>query len=193
MTSFFRAVLPAVVLALLGASCGRGSETEDAAPRRSAGEAAPADTAPWVPGPAGSPDSAAAPGSAATAVVRYEHLRTCPRFMGRAGQFFVYRITGIENRGAEPFAFEAAQLRFAEGSGAGAAPALSVPEFSELEAVAGGASASAEELYLLERAAPGAPPRGPVPLAYGAGGVEMARGGVGPVYDQGPGCDELNT
>jgi hypothetical protein len=190
MTSFVRAVLPAVAVALFGLACGGRSEADDTAPRRSAGEAAPSDTAPWVPVPAGSPDSAAAPASAATAVVRYEHLRTCPRFMGREGQFFVYRITGVENRGAEPFTFEAAQLRFGEG---GTAPALSVPEFSELEAVAGGATAGADELYLLERAAPGAPPRGPVPLAYGAGGVEMARGGVGPVYDQGPGCDELNT
>ena len=190
MTSLYRAVLAAVACALLGAACGGRSEAEDPGPGRSAEEAAPADTAPWVPAPAEPPDSAEATAPAATVVVRYEHLLTCPRFMGRNGQFFVYRITGIENRGPELFAFEAAGLRFADD---GAAPAFMVPEFSDVEATAGGATAGADELYLLERAAPGAPPRGPVALAYDAGGVEMARGGLGPVYDQGAGCDEMNT
>lgn len=119
--------------------------------------------------------------------VRYAHQRTCAAFMGRAGHFFVYRILSIRNAGAAPFTLDPAQLRVM-----GAAPAFSVPEASDLE-VAPGATEPSTELYLLEHAGSGAPPRGPVALAYAAAGVEMVRDTTTPAYDTAGGCDDLNT
>lgn len=120
--------------------------------------------------------------------VRYEHVLTCTRFMGREGQFFVYRIAEVENGGAEPFTLQPALLRLPGN----AAPALAVPELSDLE-VAPGAREETEEVYLLERRAEGPPPRGRQPLAYGFPGVRLERGTTTPAYDEGSACDAYNT
>lgn len=60
-------------------------------------------------------------------VVRYEHVRTCTGFLGREGQFFVYRILGIDNSGETPFTLQPSLLRFPAGAGGGSAPVLVVP------------------------------------------------------------------
>jgi hypothetical protein len=120
--------------------------------------------------------------------IHYEHVLTCTRFMGREGQFFVYRIVRVDNGGAAPFTLQPALLRFPGG----AAPVLAVPEFSELE-VAPGAREGSAERYLLERRAAGRPPRGALPLGYGEPGVGMVRGSMEPDYDQPRACDEYNT
>lgn len=119
--------------------------------------------------------------------VRYAHQRTCAAFMGRAGHFFVYRILSVTNSGAAPFTLDPAQLRIL-----GAAPAFSVPETSDLE-VAPGATEPSTEIFLLEHAGSGAPPRGPVALGYAAAGVDMMRDTTNPSYDTAAGCDDLNT
>ena len=119
--------------------------------------------------------------------VRYAHQRTCGAFMGRAGHFFVYRIVSIANAGAAPFTLDPTQLRIL-----GAAPAFSVPEASDLE-VAPGATAPSTEIFLLEHAGTGAPPRGPVDLSYAAAGVAMVRDTTTPAYNAAGGCDNLNT
>jgi hypothetical protein len=120
--------------------------------------------------------------------VHYEHVLTCTRFMGREGQYFVYRIVRVDNGGAAAFTLLPALLRFPGG----AAPVLAVPEFSELE-VAPGAGEGSSERYLLERSAEGRPPRGALPLGYGEPGVGMVRGSMAPAYDEGRACDEYNT
>lgn len=176
-----------LAVAALCAACTRDAEPDAESPPSAD---TPSALTRQAPGPM-PPDSPAAASDASAVVVRYEHLRTCVRFMGREGQFFVYRVTSVENRGGAPFELEPANFRV--GGEAGGAPALRVPEFSNLGPVEPGATASEEELYLLERTDVGLPPRGPVPLGYAAPGVEMARGAAAPAYDEATGCDELNT
>jgi hypothetical protein len=125
-------------------------------------------------------------------VVRYEHFRTCTGFLGREGQFFVYRILGIDNSGAAPFTLQPSLLRFPTGAGGGSAPVLVVPEFSHVE-VAPASRQETTELYLLERGASGPPPRGRVLLAYDEPGVRMAPEAAEPRYADSRGCDDLNT
>jgi hypothetical protein len=125
-------------------------------------------------------------------VVRYEHVRTCTGFLGREGQFFVYRVLGIDNSGAAPFTLQPSLLRFPPGTSGGSAPVLAVPEFSDVE-VAPASRQETTEIYLLERGAPGPPPRGRVLLAYDEPGVRMDPEATEPRYAGPRGCDDLNT
>jgi hypothetical protein len=126
-------------------------------------------------------------------VVQYEHLRTCTGFLGGEGQFFVYRIVGIENAGEVPFTLQPSRLRFADGADDSAAPALMVPEFSDVE-VAPASREETAELYLLQRDAPGQPPQGRMLLRYDEPGVGMVVvGETEPQYADARGCDDLNT
>lgn len=193
MPSYLRIVIPALMLAILGACRPEASEPEGGG--TPADSAAPQVTA--APTDAGAPAADTAskadqPAEAASVVIRYEHFRTCTRFMGRAGQFFAVRMIDIENRGTIPFEFQSERLRIADAGGTLAAPAFMVPELTNLEGVPTGATQPADLLFLLERAGQGPPPRGPVQLGYDEPGVRMVVGGA-PAYDEGSGCDEFNT
>lgn len=124
----------------------------------------------------------------AAVTVRYEHVRTCPRFMGHDGRYLVYRVVEVDNGSSAPFTLQPSLLRFPDGS----APALAVPEFSDTETAAGGRT-SPDETYLLRMAADDPPPRGAVPLGYADPAVALVRGTAEPAHDEPDACDRFAT
>jgi hypothetical protein len=128
----------------------------------------------------------------ATVVIRYQHVRTCTGFLGREGQFFVYRILAVENGGPTPFTVRPSRFRFADGEAAGAAPLLTVPEFGDLEVEPHTRSPSTE-IYLVQRGGTEPPPPGTQRLRYAALGVRMDHQDAPVEYVGVRGCDEFNT
>lgn len=171
-------ILPAAAL-LLAAACAAPRTAEEGVEVR---EVAEIETT-VVPVPAE---------AAAAVTVHYRHERTCARFLGREGRYYVVRLSRIHNAGAEPFTFEPARLRFREDGSGPPGPALLVPELSDAEA-AGGGETAVDELFLVERDGAAGASRDPVELRYDAAGVRMVREGPAPAYDDGTGCDDLNT
>lgn len=134
----------------------------------------------------------AGPGDPPLVAIRYAHERSCARFLGRAGRFHVFRVVRIDNAAPDTFTFEPARLRFPDDGSGPTEPTLLVPEFSDAE-VPAGTGAPTGERFLVERAGAAPPPRGPVQLGYEGAGVHMLREGPPPSYDDGTGCDDLNT
>jgi hypothetical protein len=134
------------------------------------------------------PPRHAVAGADPAVTVRYEHLRTCTRFMGQDGRYLVYRVVAVDNGGSAAFTLQPSLLRFPDGS----APALAVPEFSDREAAPGERTAY-DESYLLRMAGDAPTPRGAVPLAYADPAVALVRAGAGPAQDEPDACDAYTT
>ncbi|HEU0012884.1 MAG TPA: hypothetical protein VFQ45_04335 [Longimicrobium sp.] len=174
----------ALALVLSCLACEAGDDRESAA-RTVSPRAAPA----AVPDSAPRAGSAAQP-AAVVVTIRYEHVMTCRRFLGREGQFFVYRFVTAENRGDTAVVLDPMHVRI--GGPAGDIPSFQVPERGVGE-IPPHEIVEAEEQVLLQRGGSGRPPRRPVPPGYAIAGVEMVREGAEPAYDEGSGCDGFNT